>query len=167
MAKAKKISANSSLLMAIIFIVLGVMLLIGGVGAATNILMWIVFVMGIVLIVFGVLALLGGLIPVGVVELVVGILMVSFAWTLAWVAILVLGVLLLVAGIQGLGGKGNALTVVLDIILGIALICFSLGINWGNAWFGDVWATISNILFYVLGALMIVDGVLMLVVSKK
>lgn len=155
MAKSKL--SNASLLYAILSIVIGVMLLVGGFGAAADIMKWVVLVMGIVLVVFGILALTSGAVTVGVVELVVGILMIVFAWTLVWLAFLILGILLLAAGIQGITKKGNIIVTILDIVLGIALICLSLGLNWG-------WnATVVNVIFYITGALMIVDGILVLI----
>ena len=165
MAKAKKISkANNSLLVAIVFMILGVCLMLGGFGAASNAMNIIFTVMGIVLVVLGVLSAVAGLIPLAVIELFLGVLMIVFAWTLTWVAFLVIGIYLFVVGLLGMMKKGgNTLASVIDFVIGLLLILRAFGVHLQGDWVG----TALNIITIIAGALLLVDGVLMLIHVKK
>ena len=167
MAKAKKVISNNNLLLALVFIILGVCLMLGGFGAAQSMSSILFTVMGIVLIVLGVLSAVAGLIPVAVIQLLLGILMVVFAWTLTWIAFLVIGIFLLVTGIQGLGNKRSSkLVSILDFVIGLLLILRAFGYYIPSDW-GAWVATLLNVLTIVAGALLAVDGVLILIGRKK
>ena len=165
MAKARKISkANNSLLVAIVFMILGVCLMLGGFGAASNAMNIIFTVMGIVLVALGVLSAVAGLIPLAVIELFLGVLMIIFAWTLTWVAFLVIGIYLFIVGLIGLLKKrGNSLVNIIDFIIGLLLLLRAFGVHLQGDWVG----TFLNIITIVAGALLLVDGILMLIGSKK
>ena len=165
MAKAKKISkANNSLLIAIVFMILGACLMLGGFGAASNMMSIIFTIMGIVLVVLGVLSAVAGIISLAVVELALGVLMIIFAWTLTWVAFLVIGVYLFVVGLTGILGKSaNKLVFIIDFIIGLLLILRAFGVHLTGDWV----AVALNVITIVAGALLFVDGLLMLIAKKK
>ena len=143
---------------AIFSIVIGILLVVGGTGAAANISQIMVTIMGVILLAFGIMNLCFGAIFYGVGELVLGILMICFAWQFVWAAYLILAIMMLVNGVSGLVDHHTSVIVnILDIIVGLALFITAIGIrtNWANE--------VTNIFFYVTGALMIVDGILVLV----
>lgn len=153
---AKKKTIPSYVLYAILLIVLGILFLVGGAGTAKNLLNIILTVGGVVLVVLGVLNLLAGLLPIGIAYLIFGVLLIAFAWTLAWIAFLAIGVLLLVNGIANLAKhRGWVVNNVIALVVGILVLLLAFGVNW--AW------SFVNIIFYVVGALMIVEGILVLV----
>lgn len=153
---AKKKTIPSYVLYAILLIVLGILFLVGGAGTAKNLLNIILTVGGVVLVVLGVLNLLAGLLPIGIAYLIFGVLLIAFAWTLAWIAFLAIGVLLLVNGIANLATRrGWVVNNVIALVVGILVLLLAFGVNW--AW------SFVNIIFYVVGALMIVEGILVLV----
>ena len=153
---AKKKTIPSYVLYAILLIVLGILFLVGGAGTAKNLLNIILTVGGVVLVVLGVLNLLAGLLPIGIAYLIFGVLLIAFAWTLAWIAFLAIGVLLLVNGIANLAKRrGWIVNNVIALVVGVLVLLLAFGVNW--AW------SFVNIIFYVVGALMIVEGILVLV----
>ena len=153
---AKKKTIQSYVLYAILLIVLGILFLVGGAGTAKNLLNIILTVGGVVLVVLGVLNLLAGLLPIGIAYLIFGVLLIAFAWTFAWIAFLTIGVLLLVNGIANLvKRRGWVVNNVIALVVGILVLLLAFGVNW--AW------SFVNIIFYVVGALMIVEGILVLV----
>ena len=153
---AKKKTIPSYVLYAILLIALGILFLVGGAGTAKNLLNIILTVGGVVLVVLGVLNLLAGLLPIGIAYLIFGVLLIAFAWTLAWIAFLAIGVLLLVNGIANLvKRRGWVVNNVIALVVGILVLLLAFGVNW--AW------SFVNIIFYVVGALMIVEGILVLV----
>ena len=153
---AKKKTIQSYVLYAILLIALGILFLVGGAGTAKNLLNIILTVGGVVLVVLGVLNLLAGLLPIGIAYLIFGVLLIAFAWTLAWIAFLAIGVLLLVNGIANLvKRRGWVVNNVIALVVGILVLLLAFGVNW--AW------SFVNIIFYVVGALMIVEGILVLV----
>lgn len=153
---AKKKTIPSYVLYAILLIVLGILFLVGGAGTAKNLLNIILTVGGVVLVVLGVLNLLAGLLPIGIAYLIFGVLLIAFAWTFAWIAFLTIGVLLLVNGIANLvKRRGWVVNNLIALVVGILVLLLAFGVNW--AW------SFVNIIFYVVGALMIVEGILVLV----
>jgi hypothetical protein len=131
---------------------------VGGTGEAANISQIMVTIMGVILLAFGIVNRCFGAIFYGVGELVLGILMICFAWQFVWAAYLILAIMMLVNGVSGLVDHHTSVIVnILDIIVGLALFITAIGIrtNWANE--------VTNIFFYVTGALMIVDGILVLV----
>ncbi len=143
---------------AILMIVVGALLIVGGSTAAQNISSIITMIIGILLIVFGVLNIISGFVTLGVVQLVFGILMVSFAWVFYWIAFLFLGVILLAYGLQGLiRSRGWIITNIIDLIIGVAIILLALGFKFTWA------ATLVEIIYIVAGALLVIDGILALI----
>jgi len=155
MAKSKKASSNE-LLYAVALIIMGAMLLFGGFGSAQSIVNIVIMAFGIVVIVLGVMALLAKSLIVGVVEIAIGIIIIVLAWTLTWVAFLVAGIALIVYGVKGVYNKKNLLSSIGMLVAGGVLIalCFGSKDNWAYQ--------ITNILFYVAGGFLMLDGVLLL-----
>lgn len=155
MAKSKKNSANSSLVMSILYIVLGIILLVFP-GEALNIAMTIA---GIFFIVSGIIELIRKNWIGGVISLVIGVAILILGWTLIDIVMLVLGILIAVKGIIALvqaiqQKKKNVLTIlfpILTILVGILLA------------FGNL----TGIVLIVGGILLIIVGVLGLVGALK
>ena len=92
--------------------------------------------------------------------------MIVFAWTLTWVAFLVIGVYLFIVGIAGLTNKrGNQLVNIIDFVIGLLLILNAVGYNIHT---DMAWVAVAlNVVTIVAGALLFVDGLLLLIGSKK
>lgn len=140
---------------AILLMVMGIMLIVGGVGGAQQIASVIVTVVGVIYIVMGILSIVHHGVVWGVIDIVLGVLIMSFAWTIAWVAFLVFGIILIINGFSGYAiTTGGVLYKVCNIITGIMVILVACGCGW--AW------SFANIFFYIAGALMLIDGILLL-----
>jgi hypothetical protein len=151
---------RSNVWVAIAWIVIGVLLIIGGVSAAQSMMGWIVTILGVVWIIIGALDLAARNTVNGIVEMILGVLMVVFAWTISWVAFIVLGAALLVYGILGLVNHVGAVWVnIIHLLLGVFIVLLACGVE-------AVWE-FTNILFYVAGGLMIVDGLLVLLAPYR
>ncbi len=157
---AKKIR-TTPIWYAIVLMIIGALLIVGGSSAAENISKWMVTVIGIVLIVFGVLSAASGLVSIGIVEILFGVLMVVFAWLFYWVAFLFLGTCLFAYGIRNLAlHSGFILTNIIDLIVGLAIILLSMG-------FRFQWnAILIEVIYIVAGAMMFIDGIMMLIGKK-
>lgn len=156
MAKSKKKKlSNSSLIMSILYIVLGIILLVFP-GEALNIAMTIA---GIFFIVSSIIELIRKNWIGGLISLVIGIAILILGWTLVDIVMLVLGILIAVKGIIALvqalqQKKKKFLTVlfpILTILVGILLA------------FGNL----TGIILIVGGILLIIVGVLGLVGAIK
>lgn len=156
MAKRKK-SVSNEMLYAIALIVMGVMLLFGGFGSAQSIVNVVIMAFGIVVIVLGVMAVLAKSLLVGIVEIAIGVIIIVLSWTLVWVAFLVAGIALVVYGVKGIYNKKNLISSIGMLVAGAVLVvlCFGTKDNWAYQ--------IMNVLFYVAGGFLIVDGVLLLI----
>lgn len=148
---------NNKLFRALMYIVLGALFIILK-GEVISIAMTAV---AFYLIVTGILALSKKMTNTGVVYLVCGLIVLFFGWVFVSVAVYVIAALLLIYGILQLinvsklriKGFKKYLEPILNIVIGL---CFLL--NLGN--------TIDWI-FYVLGILFIVEGILTLLFSKR
>ncbi|MBP5092137.1 MAG: DUF308 domain-containing protein [Bacilli bacterium] len=164
MAKAKKVVKNSSLLLAILFILLGVGLIVGGFGAAANLGSILFTVLGIILIVFGVLSAVTGLLPVAFVEILVGVVLIVFSWTLIKVVFLVIGIFLLLTGVLGLlKNKKDKIIYIIDLVIGLLLVLRFVGAGITGDWV----KVALDVLTYIAGGLLVFDGVLMLIGKKR
>ena len=150
---AKKLSFGLS--SPIICIALGALLAI----FKSQMLSWAMTVAGIVFIVLGALDLSKKRTISGAINLIIGIAILVLGWALASIVLLVLGVLLAIKGLMDLVGalkvkKKSILRIVasaLTMILGLALA-------FGNG---------LNDLIFAVGILLIVDGILGLIGSRK
>lgn len=160
MSKKKSKSVSTNLIYGLLLILFGILFIVGGAGTAQNLTAIIVTVIGALMLVYGIYGAVKGDVLGGVIEAVLGILMIVFAWTISYVAFVVIGVIFLVTGISGLvKHRGSVISNVIDLALGILAVLMACGV--GFAW------DFVNIFFYILGAVMIIDGVLYLIPSKK
>jgi len=66
-----------------------------------------------------------------------------------------LGIGLAIIGVSGIVQKqGRLVTNIVDLVIGIVLILLAFGVQ--GAW------SVANVFFYIVGALMIVDGIMVL-----
>lgn len=150
---SKKIGLNFS--SPILYIVLGALLVI----FRSQMLNWAMTIAGIFFVVMGVLDINKKKNSSGVINLVIGIAILVLGWTMLQIVLLVLGVLLAIKGVMELldvlkRRNKNALQLVspiLTIVIGIALA------------FGDALGD----LIAIIGVLLIADGLLSLLGSKK
>ncbi len=154
MAKISK--SQSAMVYAILMIVFGIAFVVGGAGTANWLMGAIVTIIGVLVIISGILSLTTFQPLVGVVEITIGVVLIVFAWTIAWIAFIILGAALLAYGIFGLlKHSGLLFANIIALLIGVLVICMAFGVQ--GAW------EFINIFYYIVGALMIVDGVLMLV----
>lgn len=143
------------ILLAVMDIVIGIMLLIGGAKAFNSIMSIVITVYSIYLIVVGVLLMIKHA-PVflSVANLVMGILLLVLGWTkIAWIACLILGIYLIVFTIVSMTKMRKLhLAKVITLFIGIMLMLIALGNNF--AW------NFVNVFFYISGALILVQGVM-------
>ncbi|MDY5440694.1 MAG: DUF308 domain-containing protein [Candidatus Enteromonas sp.] len=158
---AKKHKINNNLIYAIVMLILGILLIVGGAGFAQNALGILITVLGAVLVVYGILDLVAKNFANGVIYLLFGILLIVFAWTIAWVAFVVLGAVLLLAGIINIvhDKKKNLVKNILSLVLGVLALLLAFGVH-------GAWAFV-NIIFYILGGLCILEGLVVLLYAMK
>ena len=153
MAKISK--SQSAILYAILMIVFGIAFVVGGAGTASWVMGAIVTVIGVLVIVSGIFSLMTLQPLTGVVEITIGVVLIVFAWTIGWIAFIILGAALFAYGVLGiLKHQGLLFANVFALLIGALVICMAFGVQ--GAW------EFINIFYYIVGALMIVDGVLML-----
>lgn len=154
----KKITftTSSSILYAVMMIVFGVLLIVGGVNTADLLLKILVTVSGALVLGLGAFCLFNRSYFLGVTYLVIGILLIVLAWTMMWIAYLAAGIGLMIVATLGLIRRtGWVWSNVMNLVTGLFLVLLSLGVNF--AW------SFANILFIVIGAFLIVDGIVMLI----
>jgi hypothetical protein len=155
MSKSRRKISTSVAVYALLLIVFGILFLIGGAGTATHLMEIFVTVMGVALIVWGVLSIAHKDVTAGIIQILVGVLLIVFSWTVIWIAYIALGIGLAIIGVSGIVQKqGRLVTNIVDLIIGIVLILLAFGVQ--GAW------SAANVFFYIVGALMIVDGIMVL-----
>lgn len=87
---------------AILLMVIGILLIVGGSGAAESITKGIITAVGVLLAAFGIIRLIAGDFIMGVVLILFGILIAVFAWFFYWLCFLILGVVLFASGVTRL-----------------------------------------------------------------
>ncbi len=152
---AKK-SKTNDIISALLYIAVGILLCVFRAG----LLNWAMTAIGIVMIVVGVLKALKKEVISGVILAAVGVVLIMGGWMFVDIILLILGAVLAVNGLldlfRALKRKNVASTVaaVITMVVGVALII-------------SKWALLDW-LFIIIGAVLIVDGVLMaLGVNKK
>ena len=146
---------QSTIIYAIIMIALGVAFIIGGVDTAGSIMGIVVTIIGALTIVSGVFSIFTFQPIVGAIEIAVGIVLIVFAWTIAWIAFFIFGFGLAIYGFMGIIKKnGSIIANICALGIGILIVCMGFGVK--GAW------DFINVFYYVVGALMIIDGVIML-----
>ena len=143
---------------AILLMVIGALLIIGGSGAAESITKGIITVVGVLLAAFGIVSLIAGDFIMGVVLILFGILIAVFAWFFYWLCFLILGIVLFASGVTRLVyHRGWIITNIVNLVVGVAIVLLSLG-------FKLEWAQVAvEILYIAAGALLLLDGILILV----
>lgn len=153
MAKISK--KQSALIYSILMIAFGIAFVVGGTNTATWLMGAVVTVIGVLVIISGVLSVTTLNMLTGIVEIAVGVVLIIFAWTIAWIAFIILGAALLAYGIIGLlKHQGFMAANIVALLIGALVVCMAFGVK--GTW------EFMNIFYYIVGALMIVDGVLML-----
>lgn len=146
---------NSDLISALLYIVIGVLLIV----FRSQTLNWAMTVAGIVFIVSGILDLVKKNWAGGAVSLIIGIAILVLGWVAAAIVLLVLGILIAVKGVVALinvlkKGPKNALEVIfpiLSIVIGV-LIALGNGLD---------------LLLVIGGVLLTIDGIIGLVGALK
>ena len=157
MAKSKKKSSGSSLIMSILYIIIGIVLLVCP-GEAISIAMTIA---GVVFIVSGILELVRKNVLGGIISLIIGIAILVLGWVWVEFIMQIFGILIIIKGIialvQALKQKKKKflqiLFPILTVLAGILLV-FAFG-------------EIIDIILIIGGILLIVSGVLGLIGALK
>ena len=153
MAKSKKPSADT-FVMAILYIVIGILFI----AFRSALLNWMLTVTGILAIAYGIYLIVKKQIVLGIIFVAVGIALILGGWLFLTIALIVLGVVLIIYGAKDLiallQAKGKTpvfpvLVACLTILAGILLVV-------------SKWAFLDWF-FIVIGAILIVDGVLALI----
>ena len=154
MANKKSLMA-SGVLASLLYIVLGALLLIFT-GEALS---WAMTIAGIVFVVFGALELLKKNFVGVAFSLIIGIVILVLGWTIAWIVLLVLGIMIAVKGaialIDVLKSKDKNL---LRILFPCLTIVCGLFLAFGNA---------AEVVVMIAAILIILDGVFGLIASLK
>ena len=150
---AKK--SNNELISALLYIILGVLLIIFK-GATLG---WAMTVAGIFFIISGVLDVVRKNMTSGAVSLIIGIAILVLGWLATQIVLLVLGVLIAIKGVLALvdafkRSNKNALTVIFPVLT----VVIGLAIAFGNG---------VDIILVVCGVLLAIDGVLGLLAALK
>ncbi|MBQ7652786.1 MAG: DUF308 domain-containing protein [Clostridia bacterium] len=156
MAKSKSSLSKNNLLTALLYVLVGVMFIV----FRGSMLKWGLTIIGALAIVYGIFLIASKQVVAGIIYMLVGIAIIVGAWLYFGYVILIIGALLIVRGvidlIQGTTKKKanaiNILIAILTIIVGILLIV--------SKWVVLDW------FFIIVGAVLIVDGVLALFGKK-
>lgn len=143
---------------AIVLIILGALLIIGGAGMAETMSKVVITIMGVVLLAYGIVNTVVGFTFLGIIQILFGILMICFAWFFYWLAFLILGIILFAYAIERIAAhQGWLITNIVSLIVGLAIILLSLG-------FKFAWAeTLIQVIYIVAGILLVIDGILIIV----
>ena len=143
---------------AVLLMVIGALLIIGGSGAAESITKGIITAVGVLLAAFGIVSLIAGDFIMGVVVILFGILIAVFAWFFYWLCFLILGIVLFASGVTRLVyHRGWIITNIVNLVVGVAIVLLSLG-------FKLEWAQVAvEALYITAGVLLLLDGILILV----
>ena len=151
---AKK-NTNAELFSALLYILIGLLLVI----FRSQTLGWAMTIAGAIFVICGVLELVKKNWTGGAVSMIIGIAILVLGWAAAQIVLLVLGVLIAIKGILALveslqKKKINAL----DIVFPVLTIVVGLMLAFGNG---------VDIMIIIVGALLILDGVVGLINAVK
>ena len=146
---------NNELFSAILYIVLGVLLIVFKAQA----LGWAMTIAGILFVISGALDLIRQNFVGGAVSLIIGIAILVLGWLAVEIVLLVLGILIAVKGIVALLAvfkrkRSNAL----DIVFPVLTVAVGIMLAFGNG---------LDIMIVITGALLAIDGVLGLIGAVK
>jgi len=153
----KKSFKDSALIMSILYILVGALLLI----FRSEMIGWAMTIAGIVFLVSGVLELIKKNWVGGAISAIIGIVILVLGWTIAWIVLLVLGIMIAFKGAVALidvlkSSDRTALRLVfpiLTIVCGLAL-AFAFG-------------QLMDIMIIVGGILILIDGIFGLIAALK
>lgn len=151
---AKKSKSSSNFASALLYIVLGVLLVV----FRSQTLDWAMTIAGVFFILSGVIDLLRKNGGSGVVSIIIGIAVLVLGWTVTQIVLLVLGILIAVKGVLALLAAIANKWTLFGILFPILTIAVGLVLAFGNG--------LDQILV-VAGVLLVVDGVLGLFGSGK
>ena len=146
---------NNELISALLYIVLGVLLIVFKAQA----LGWAMTIAGILFVISGALDLIRQNFVGGAVSLIIGIAILVLGWLAVEIVLLVLGILIAVKGIVALLAvfkrkRSNAL----DIVFPVLTVAVGIMLAFGNG---------LDIMIVITGALLAIDGVLGLIGAVK
>ena len=151
MAKKK---SNSHLFSALLYIILGVLLIV----FRSQTLDWAMTIAGIIFVISGILDLLKRNWIGGAASLIIGIAILVLGWTAAKIVLLVLGILIAIKGLISLIDTLRSRITILGLLFSLLTVLIGLVVAFGNG---------LDIILVVCGALLVVDGVLGLLASFK
>ena len=147
--------ANASLFSALLYLVLGVLLIV----FKSQTLHWAMTIAGVVFVVSGILDLVKKNWGSGAISIIIGAVILILGWLVTDIVLLVLGILLAIKGIialiDALRSKKKS---VLAIVFAILTILVGLALAFGNG---------LDILLIICGAFLVIDGVLGLIAAIK
>ncbi len=150
--KKIKFEFDSRTLLAIGLIAMGILLIVGGISSVEWLIKLAITVVGAVFIVLGLIDVIKKDYPQGFVRIVIGIVVILLGWFLYWVAFIVYAAITLIAALGALFDKnGDKIGAIAQIVVSVVMLLFAFGSKF-------VWS-FANILAYIAGAVMIIDGV--------
>lgn len=145
---------KDKLIVGILAIVIGILVCINGPGLIQVVLT----LAGVYLIMRGIIDLINKFINLGCVEIAGGVIVIVFAWWIYQVALILLGLLLTYCGIRLVISKRNTASIITGLLMltvGVFLGLCAIDASWGN------------ILYYILGGILILYGIANLVQIEK
>lgn len=148
MANSKKLDSN--ILNAILYIAVGILFCI----FRSGLLGWLMTIVGIVFVINGVIRFINSDTVAGIISAVIGVVVILGGWLFVDIVLLVFGILVIIKGVTDLIDAvkskvtANIITACVTLAVGILLII-------------SKWA-LMDLIFIILGAVFIVNGVLSL-----
>lgn len=151
---AKRSRSNSNLSSALLYIVLGVLLIVFR-GQTLD---WAMTIAGVFFILSGIVDIVRKNWTGGALSLIIGIAVLVLGWTATQIVLLVLGVLIALKGLMSLLSAIKYRRSLLTVLFALLTIAVGVILAFGNG---------LDIVLIVTGALLIVDGLLGLLGSGK
>lgn len=151
---AKRSRSNSNLSSALLYIVLGVLLIVFR-GQTLD---WAMTIAGVFFILSGIVDIVRKNWTGGALSLIIGIAVLVLGWTATQIVLLVLGVLIALKGLMSLFSAIKHRRSLLTVLFALLTIAVGVVLAFGNG---------LDIVLIVTGALLIVDGLLGLLGSGK
>ena len=149
--KKIKFEIDSRYLLAIGLIAMGIILIVGGISSVEWLVKFAITVIGAIFIILGLIDVINKDYPLGFTRIVIGIVVILLGWFITWIAFIVYAAITLIAAVGALLDKnGDKIGAIAQIVVSVMMLLFALGNNF--AW------NFANILAYITGAIMIIDG---------
>jgi len=150
---AKKFNLDSSFILAVAYIIVGVLFMV----FKGTVVQWVMTAIGIFTIVQGVLDVLKGNLVGGIVSVAIGVVILVFGWLIQAIALIVLGVCIAANGVKAiLSGDKDLASLAFNgatIVIGVLLVV--------SKW------VVMDVFFVIIGALFIINGALSILGLKK